>query len=221
MSNNSAGLEFLEDVKINIMHALCKKNFDIFEAEKIAAHVRTAIMTGLPGNNIYIPNLRGLCGKGRRQQVIDLYNDGKNAKEIIKLTGLASSTVYPYIRSRNEKPTEPAEQSGIRNNTLKEIKLHAAKSLLSNRVHPVTCKEIVESLCIFLQKNWSGIIISFATAGLITAEGALLSRQDQARLLFDDYNNGMSRANLALKYSLSKEQVKGAIRRMKGKIPHV
>lgn len=203
MSNSSAGLEFLEDVNINILHALCKKGYEFIKAEKVAANVREAIFINLSGRN-YIPNYRGLSGQSRRDQVIDLHNEGKKVWEIIRLTGLASSSVYGYIRDGNKTDSEPVEQSGS-NTTLKVIKVHVAKALLQNGVESVICKEIVEALCIFLQKHWCGIIFTF--------QGAIITKQEIAQKVYEDYKSGVSRADLAIKYSLGKKVVDSIIGR--------
>jgi Mor family transcriptional regulator len=207
MSKTTAGIEFLADINITIMHALCKKGLDYIKAEKIAIDVKDAIRAHFPGQNLYFPNLKNMSTEARKIQIINLYDEGKTVREIVRLTGLGCSVIYEHIRNRNKIVLDLKGLNGVENTNLAEIKLYSAKVLLREKIDPATCKEVIEALCSFIQKNWTGITFSWP--------GTLTTKQKRAQAVYEDYKQGMPRAELAIKYNLRREAVKSIIRRMK------
>lgn len=212
MSKTTVGIEFQDDIKITIMHALCKKGLDYIKAEKIASDVKDAIGAHFAGQNLYFPNLRNMSIEARKIQIINLYDEGKTVREIVRLTGLGCSVIYEHIKNRNKIVPDLKGLNGVKNTNLAEIKLYSAKVLLREKIDPATCKEVIEALCSFIQKNWVGIIFSWPRA--VKLSGKLITKLERARNVYEDYNKGMTRAELASKYNLSREAVKSIIRRM-------
>lgn len=201
----SPGIELLKDVKIFILHALFKKGYDLQLADDVAEAVRSEIHTKFSKSLYYIPNLKSVSPLITRGRIISLFNEGKSATEIVKLTGMASSTVYRYIRSRNrpDKSLErrPAPVMGV----FIELKMHAGRALLQGGVTPEDCKEICEGMQDFICKTWGGVNVSFPVVG---------RTQERNDCIMADRNRGLSYDELAAKYSMRREQVKGVVKRM-------
>jgi Mor family transcriptional regulator len=151
----ASGKEFLEDAKLTVMHSLYRRRQDLKAADSFAESAQHEIWGHLEGSTIYIPNLKHFGDS--RERVLELHQEGKKAAEIIRITGLAQTTVYEYIRNRNRltKRIDPLMTSGMK--TVAEMKMAVAKALLKRGIIAESCKEICEEFQSFILKNWGGI----------------------------------------------------------------
>jgi Mor family transcriptional regulator len=210
------GVEFLNDIKFTVTHALYKEGYDIDKADEVAENVKLAIFSNFPGATLYIPNLRHAdAGNASREKVLALFNEGKKAAEIIRLTGLSTCTVYTYIRNRNRpvKATKTNEMKGMKE--ILAMKLFTAKVLLSCSVKADVCKVVSESLQTFILKQWGGVSFSFPRPQKVKGEKRLLTLKDRADVIYGEYLCGATVQDLADKYYLDRSTVREIIRRIK------
>ncbi|EKD36404.1 MAG: hypothetical protein ACD_75C01523G0006 [uncultured bacterium] len=212
------GVEFLNDVKFTVMHALYKEGYDIANADSVAETVKQTIFAKFRGSTIYIPNLKNVSGS--REKILALFEEGKKAAEIVRLTGVSNCTVYTHIRNRNRpvKCNKNADMAGMKE--VLTMKMHTAKTLLQQGVEGKVCKTVSEELETFILKHWGGVCFSMPRPIKIKqgehGTEKLITLRERSDLLFNDHLKGFTLKELAARYLIDTSTVKSILRRVKG-----
>jgi Mor family transcriptional regulator len=205
--------EFLIDIAFVISKAFYKEGYDLVESESISKSVTEAVFIRFQGEQIYIPNYRGL---NLREQVVSLWNDDKTISEIARATGYSPRHVYNLINDR-KNPDRRGKNNSKGSDILIEMKMSVAKAMLQKGIEPETLKKITQELLGFIQKHWGGFSFEFCQVVAVKKGAKLIRKQDYRRErtgnVYEDYKKGMSYGDLSTKYCLEPPQVREIVKR--------